>query len=342
MLTVPVADALPAFVARLAARFFDAPAPRRRRLLRSADTTASRLALALAVRRELLTSASTPATKALEDALRARLADALRPENLVIRPLDLGSPEALLDAVRRHDAVHPVVSEEDLERRLADDRAIYALVHKSRRDAALVFAEVALVASTPAAVDRLVDPSAPILPAAAAREGIFYGISNTEPGTAGLSLGTTLLDRMLDALGGRFPHVTRWATLSPMPGFRAWLVSAVRGSLPGDPVARVCVENGIAPRALLPLVDGRADEPEHARIRLVPGLEALARCYLESTRSDGSPRDPVARFHLGNGAVLDSVRVDADRSTRGFEQSLGVMASYAYVVDGRRVGRAGA
>lgn len=337
---MPVADALPAFVARLAARFFDAPPPRRRRFLRSADTTASRLALALAVRRELLQSSPTPAGAELEDALRARLADALRPENLVIRPLDLGSPEALLDAVRYHDAVHPVVSEADLRRRLAEDRAVYALVHKSRPDAALVFAEVALVKSLPDAVDWIVDPDAPILPPEAAEQGIFYGISNTEAGTAGLSLGTTLLDRMIDALRGRFPHVGRWVTLSPMPGFRAWLASALRASLPGDAVARVCAENGIAPLALLPLVDGQADRPEHARIRLLPGLASLARCYLESKRADGSPRDPVARFHLGNGAVLDEIRVDADRSAKGFEQSLGVMASYAYVVDGRRVGEA--
>jgi malonyl-CoA decarboxylase len=339
VLTVPVADALPVFVARLATRFFEAPPRRRRRLLRSADTTASRLALALAVRRELLRSASTPAERELEEALRARLADALRPENLGVRPLDLGSPEPLLDAVRYHDAVHPVVSEADLRRRLAGDRVIYALVHKSRPDSALVFAEVALAKGLPDAVDRILDPDAPVFPTEAADQGIFYGISNTEAGAAGLALGTTLIERMLDALGARFPQVSRWVTLSPMPGFRTWLASSIRASVANDAVAQVCAENGTRLEEVVLLVDGEVDPPERARIRRTPMLQSLARRYLETRRPDGTPLDPVARFHLGNGAALDTVRLDSDRSSRGFKQSLGVMASYVYVADGRRLER---
>lgn len=347
---MPAADALHVFVARLATRFFDAPAPRRVRLLRSADASAMRLALALAVRGELLRNVNaTPAEQSLEKALRLRLVDALRPENLRLRALDAASPETLLDAVRYHDAVHPVVSEADLRRRLAPDRALYALVHKSRPTAPLAFAEVALTRGLPKAVDRLLDPASPILPPSAADHGVFFGISNTEPGAAGLSLGAVLIERMLGLLVASFPHVTHWVTLSPIPGLRAWLEATL-----GEPAGRasleaICTESGVSIAELAAAVDaarrGAARSGELHRgtarsgeLHRSPALRAIAEHYLASTDSRGRPVDPVARFHIGNGARVDAVLLDADRSTKGLAQSLGVMASYAYVVGGRRVG----
>lgn len=336
---MPAADALHVFVARLATRFFDAPARTRQRLLRSADASAMRLALALAVRSELLRNASaTQAERSFEKALRSRLADALRAENLRARALDAGSPETLLDAVRYHDAVHPVVSEADLRRRLAPDRALYGLVHKSRPSSALAFAEVALVRGLPKRVDRLLDPAAPILPPSAADHGVFFGISNTEPGAAGLALGSTLIERMIDLLGMRFPHVPHWVTLSPIPGLRAWLEASLRDPAARVPLEAICSESSVSIADLSAAVDAARHRTASRDADVSSVLRPLAEHYLGSTDERGRPIDPVARFHIGNGARLDAVLLDADRSTKGMAQSLGVMASYAYVVGGRRVG----
>ncbi len=63
-------------------------------------------------------------------------------------------------------------------------------------------------------------------------------------------------------------------------------------------------------------------------------LQFLVAYYLhEEKRRDHLPLDPVARFHLGNGASLDHVLPGADIFTKGLSQSAGVMVSYLYALD---------
>ena len=201
---------------------------------------------------------------------------------------------------------------------------------------------MALTRGLPKRVDRLLDPAAPILSPSAVDHGVFFGISNTEPGAAGLSLGSTLIERMLDLLGMRFPHVPHWVTLSPIPGLRAWLEASLKDPEARTPIEAIGAESGVSIAELSATVD--AAQHRTAKVARSGGTEsssvlrALAEHYLASTDERGRPIDPVARFHMGNGARLDAVLLDADRSIKGMAQSLGVMASYAYVVGGRRVG----
>lgn len=217
---------------------------------------------------------------------------------------------ALLAVVRERDAVHPVRSDAELARRLAADRLICALVHPVRPEAPLAFVEIAFVRAPLVRVEDIIEPASPVLDVGQATLGVFYGISNTEPGAAGLAVGALLIEGVLARLPARFPHIRTWVTMSPIPTLRRWLAAHPER------------------------VGGR----ELAALRSRPELARLARAYLtEEIDPSGRPLDPVARFHLGNGAVLADVMLEANGSERADAESLGAMASYAYVRDGVRV-----
>lgn len=249
------------------------------------------LASLLATRARLLSLPRSEATKALDAELLPGLKAVL--SELEVRDVRFDGG-ALLNVVRHRDAVHPVENEADLARRLAPDRGIEALVHPLLPDAPFAFLEFALTRGMPTSVQQILSTEAEVLDPALADYGVFYGISNTEPGAAGLAVGALLIERLLVLLPSRFPQVKQWVTLSPVPTLRAWVESVPEKDRRGLP----CVE--------------------------------LARRYLSLRDALGRPLDPVARFHLGNGAVLGPLFAGANDSERAAHESFGVMASYVY------------
>ncbi|MBN9671498.1 malonyl-CoA decarboxylase [Roseibium aggregatum] len=217
---------------------------------------------------------------------------------LVLRPINWESPAHILEKIIAYEAVHEIASWEDLRRRLApDDRRCFAFFHPSMPDEPLIFVEVALTADVPGSIQDLLAEDRPHGRADRARTAVFYSISNCQAGLAGISFGNSLIKQVASDLAAELPGLKTFVTLSPIPGLTKWLDSQE-------------------------IAYAGADAKQ---------LRTLAAHYLLSAkRKDGQPLDPVARFHLGNGAQVHAVHADADISDKGRAQSAGVMVNYLY------------
>ncbi len=218
---------------------------------------------------------------------------------LEMRRITWQSPAALLEKLIAYEAVHEMRSWDDLKGRLGEGRRLYALFHPNITDEPLIFVQVAFTKGMAASVDRLIEKSEP-MGEAGFDTAIFYSISNTQPGLAGIPFGEYLIKQVVDDIRASEPRVLNFATLSPIPGLRRWL----NRTFPDD------VET----------LSG-----DQAR------LMALAARYLTTYDAErGRARDPVGHFHLSNGARVERVNWAADLSPRGQDQSFGIMVNYAY------------
>lgn len=246
---------------------------------------------------------------------------------LVVKRIDWSSPANVLEKIIRYEAVHTIRDWDDLRRRLQpDDRRCYAFFHPQLADEPLIFVEVALTTAVPDAIAPLIDEHATPIDAEDARVAVFYSISNCQDGLSGISFGSFLIKQVVAELQRDLPKLTTFVTLSPVPGFAAWLARARAGS---DPV--IGPEDRDTLRGL--------DDPSWRRdfvgaLAIDKVLGRLCAHYLVKAKSaKGRPLDPVARFHIGNGARLDRVNVGADLSTAGLTRSHGVMVNYLYDLD---------
>ncbi len=240
---------------------------------------------------------------------------------LVLRRIDWSSPAIVLEKIIRYEAVHEIRDWDDLRRRIDPvDRRCYAFFHPALNDEPLIFVEVALTPEIPAAVQPLLAPGRKTVPLKDARTAVFYSISNCQQGLAGVSFGNFLIKQVVEELRRELPRLETFVTLSPVPGFMRWLQTDAKPLLtPED-------------QALLGFLDDEtwiADEAYKSQVR--PLIESLAAYYfLEARSSNGRARDPVARFHLGNGASLERINWLGDTSPKGLKESAGVMVNYLY------------
>ena len=244
------------------------------------------------------------------------------PGFLTLTRIDWNSPAALLEKIKRYERVHEIPALEALKRRLAEDRRCFAFFHPALPDEPLIFVEIALTRGTPERVAPLIDQDAPVFAPAEADTAAFYSINNCQEGLRGVTLGNFLIKLVVAALQKELPQLRRFVTLSPVPGFRSWVEEAAQT---GDPA--------IAERAreALEIVHGSDwfRDPERAERARDP-LLALCAHYLLRVKRGGEPRDPVARFHLRNGARLERINWLADPSPKGLEESFGIMVNYLY------------
>ncbi len=220
---------------------------------------------------------------------------------LTLQRIDWRSPAAVLQKLIDYEAVHQIQGWHDLRRRLEADRRCYAFFHSAMADEPLIFIEVALTRGTSDRVQPLLDPDSPVNDPEDADNAIFYSITNCQEGLRGVPFGSLLIKQVVEDLKKNLPRIRTFATLSPIPGFRKWLAGA---------------------RSDLDLA--KLDLP--MRRLLVP---LCAHYFLNAKRGD-EPLDPVARFHLKNGARLDRINWLADTSAAGMRQSAGLMANYVY------------
>jgi len=250
---------------------------------------------------------------------------------LELRPLTWDSPASLLEKLIVYEAVHEIRSWDDLRHRVAGDRRCYAYFHPQMPDVPLIFVEVAFSAQMADNVQVLLDTNAPPQDLDKARWAIFYSISNTQAGLRGISFGNFLLKRVIERLLEELPRLKSFATLSPMPGLAEWL-----SRLSAQEVEEIVRDKGRT-RAGAP--DGARWAARLARAATGKPSEALRRAGLRlaahyvQTMKNGLPLDPVARFHLGNGARAERVNWAADVSTKGLQQSCGMMVNYLYELD---------
>lgn len=255
------------------------------------------------------------------------------PGFLKVVRVDWQTPAALLEKIIQHEAVHEIQGWNDLHRRLERDRRCFAFFHPTLPEEPLIFVEVALVEDLPDAILPLIDIQSNSGDPARAGVAVFYSISNCQPGLRGVSLGNFLIKQVVDVLSAEFPRLKRFCTLSPVPGFAAWL-----SALEHETVAR---QSPNLLRAVLavakelgPDPGKAAADPAAAMKRLDPvknELMALCASYLvRPGAGDAVTPDPVARFHLNNGARLERLNWGADLSKKGLRQSLGMMVNYVY------------
>lgn len=217
---------------------------------------------------------------------------------LVLKPINWTSPAHVLEKIIAYEAVHAINSWDELRQRLEpSDRRCFAFFHPAMPDEPLIFVEVALSQGVPGSIQDLLKEDRRIISEDAANTAVFYSISNCQKGLAGISFGNSLIKQVASDLSLELPDLDAFVTLSPIPGLMRWIESDSPGT---------DVKNDEMMRAL------------------------AARYLLNAKRPDGHPVDPVARFHLGNGATIEQLHAAADLSPKGLAQSGGVMVNYRY------------
>jgi len=236
---------------------------------------------------------------------------------LELRVIDWNSPAAVLERIIQYESVHAIQGWEDLRSRLRENRMCFAFFHPAMPDDPLVFVEVALTSGIPTAIAPLIDKTAEPANQKDLDTVVFYSISNCHPGLAGVSFGNFLIKQVVEEVGKRYPKAKRYVTLSPVPGFCKWL--AAEHNSPDLDIHEL--------RSLAKVHGTNTTDP-----RWEAALELCAR-YLVKERSQDLALDPVARFHLGNGASLHAIHWAADLSDKGLQQSVGMMVNYLYDLD---------
>ncbi|MEM7340377.1 MAG: malonyl-CoA decarboxylase family protein [Actinomycetota bacterium] len=253
---------------------------------------------------------------------------------LRLERLTWNSPAALLERLIEYEAVHAIESWDDLKSRLTPGRRCYAFLHPAMPDDPLIFVEVALTTGIATSLPNVLDPSAARPAPDEADTAIFYSISNCHRGLAGVSLGDFLIKSVAEHLTEDLPNIKRFATLSPLPGFRRWLASglddttirltAADAAQLGEPDP-VTATTALAASIARP-VPATVDELAHAG----PVLMRLAADYLVNQRRGHRALDPVAHFHLSNGASIEQLNWWANPRAAGWERGLGIMVNYRY------------
>ncbi|WP_236903778.1 malonyl-CoA decarboxylase [Comamonas serinivorans] len=248
------------------------------------------------------------------------------------------SPASLVEQLIQYEAVHDITSWADVKNRLDADRRCYGFFHPRLPGVPLIFVEVAFG-------ERMADHMAPLLdehaePADLARatHAVFYSISNTQPGLKGVSFGDSLIKRVVEALQQDLPNVKHFATLSPLPGFARWLRAQAPERVAALPTkARQALADALGleaepptGEAVLQALDQADLASWHEKSAARAWLLQMAAHYLVREFSRGKPLDPVARFHLGNGACVERLNWAADLSVKGRRQSWGLMVNYLY------------
>ena len=284
--------------------------PKRQELLRRLNQPMGATADIVAMRADLLRSLKEEGALARTDHDFVHLLSSWFNRGfLVLKAIDWDTPARILDKIVAYEAVHQINDLDDLRRRLyPPDRRCFAFFHPAMPDEPLIFVEVALTEAIPGEVTKLLSERRTPLEAEDARVAVFYSISNCQKGLSGISFGNQLIKQVVSELSLAFPQLQNFVTLSPIPGLNRWLATQT-----DDP------DNGHVATAIL---EHRAP-PQDIRAM-------AARYLLLARRGDGMPLDPVARFHLGNGAQVHDIHAGADASANGLAQSSGAMVNYLY------------
>jgi malonyl-CoA decarboxylase len=309
--------------AEAAAALAQAADPPRQELLRRMNMAPGGTAALIAMRSELTAHLrDEPQLKLLDADLRHLFASWFNRGFLELRRIDWQSPAAVLEKLIAYEAVHEIKGWDDLRRRLGPDRRCFAFFHPALSGEPLIFVEVALVQGLATAMPPLLaqktDEEAARAQAAHVDTAIFYSISNCQDGLRGISFGNFLIKQVVEELQAEFPQLKRFSTLSPIPGFRRWLMQRLAQAADPDTALLSELER-----------DGWWHDLAQSE-RLRPALMRLCAVYLTRQPSPGSRIDPVARFHLGNGARLERINWLGNAAPRAIQESFGIMVNYLY------------
>ena len=309
-----------------------AEAPRQE-LMRRLNRAHNGTACVVRMRREILANKKKrEELAAVDHDLEHLLSSWFNPGFLQLQKIDWNSPASLLEKLIKHEAVHAIDGWADLRRRMELDRRLFAYFHPALPGEPLIFVEVALVPDIPRAIGPLLErETGPDDHARNYKVATFYSISNCQPGLKGVNLGNFLIKRVAEALKRELPQLERFCTLSPVPSFSAFLQSK-------EPL-KPGVFNAEKIRIVEKLRSSAAERLATAGPAPLPAplrkdLSKLCAAHLIQAATKGYPHaDPVARFHLGNGARLKQINPEGDQSAKGRKESHGFMVNYAYELD---------
>ena len=229
---------------------------------------------------------------------------------LILKPIDWETPANILEKIIQYEAVHQIKSWDELRSRLEpEDRKCFAYFHPAMEDEPLIFIEVALTKDIPEKISQILNPDRLMINSQEATTAVFYSISNCQQGLQGISFGNFLIKQVAKDLQNNFKNLSKFVTLSPVPGFSKWLKS-------NDSILFDKIHNKLSLNKIQ-----KSEETLN---------KSILKYFYISNRLDELPNDPVARFHLGNGAILERINFSSDISEKGLEQSLGYMVNYLY------------
>lgn len=289
------------------AALLEAAEPPRQELLRRLNQAPGGTADLVAMRVDLMAAAKdAPDLGRVDLDFRHLFASWFNRGFLVLRRIGWESPANILEKIIAYEAVHEIHSWADLRRRLEPpDRRCFAFFHPAMPDDPLIFVEVALTRGIPGAVGPLLAEDRQALSPAEVDTAVFYSISNCQAGLRGISFGNSLIKQVVDVLGREVAGLKTFVTLSPIPGLSRWIRTQDKTAL-------------------------KMLEADPATLDAEALRRLAARYLLEAKTGDGAPLDPVARFHLGNGAEVHEIHAAADLSEKGRQQSCGAMVNYLY------------
>lgn len=291
-----------------------------RRMNMAPDGTATLVALRLALLNELK---DRPHLTVVDQDLTHLLGSWFNRGFLELRRIDWRTPASILEKLITYEAVHEIHGFPDLKRRLEHDRRCFAFFHPALKDEPLIFVEVAFTDQLPSEVAPILSMESAVGDPKRAKCAVFYSITSCQEGLKGISFGNFLIKQVAADLHAELPNLRTFATLSPIPGLRRWLEKTVgQPARWSDAAQHAEVKNHLSENSS-PLSDERSKQV----------LEALAAHYLTREWDGSHILDPVARFHLGNGARLERINWGADRSRKGIKQSLSLMVNYVYELD---------
>jgi malonyl-CoA decarboxylase len=245
---------------------------------------------------------------------------------LMLKRITWSTPASILEKIIKYEAVHEIGSWEELRRRIEpEDRRCYAFFHPALAEEPLIFVEVALTDGIPDAIEPIIAPERPTLSVDTAKLATFYSISNCQRGLTGVSFGSFLIKQVVERLHQELPHLGSFITLSPVPGFRSWLDHLSKGAT-GGPILTKADQATINELSTANRID---DDAKSVTIKKIL-FPLIAWYLLHAKDGHNKPLDPVARFHLGNGARLERINWLADRSDKCIGQSAGIMVNYLY------------
>ena len=232
---------------------------------------------------------------------------------LILRPINWETPAHILEKIIAYEAVHEINSWDELRSRLAPkDRRCFAFFHPAMQDEPIIFVEVALMKDVPSKIEDVLKEKRDIFEPEETSVAVFYSISNCQKGLAGISFGNFLIKQVANDLNFEFKNLNKFITLSPVPGLRKWISNKY-------PKFDINLEKFKKPEQFLKV---------HETM-----MGYIGNYFLNSDRSDKMPNDPVARFHLGNGASLEQINYLGDNSLNGIKLSAGLMVNYLYDLD---------